>query len=161
MAPAIPSVYKAGNTLSTDAIAKSYQWYNNGTPILSATANTYVANTPGQYSVTVTNAFGCSTSSTIVIANVGVQNKEQLASLKVYPNPANDIITINANSAIEKEVTIQIFDMNGKLLFNEKLLLSKGEISKTIKIDDWSKGIYLLQLHTNDGNTTQQKIVKK
>jgi hypothetical protein len=47
----------------------SYQWYANGTAITGATSATYTANASGNYSVTVTNANGCSaTSSATVIS---------------------------------------------------------------------------------------------
>ena len=42
----------------------SYQWINNGTNIPGATAASFVANTAGNYTVQVTNAAGCSGTST-------------------------------------------------------------------------------------------------
>jgi hypothetical protein len=40
--------------------AVTYQWYNNAVQMTGATNNFYIASTTGNYSVTVTNGFGCS-----------------------------------------------------------------------------------------------------
>jgi Leucine-rich repeat (LRR) protein len=56
----------------------TYQWFNNNSPIAGATAPTFTVNQTGNYSVRVTNAQGCSTTST----GVGVT---------VTPNPGNTI----------------------------------------------------------------------
>ena len=48
-----------GSTLlSTDSFS-SYQWNFNGSPILAATSQTYEATASGNYSITVTNSYGC------------------------------------------------------------------------------------------------------
>jgi hypothetical protein len=49
----------------------TYQWQNNGTNVPGATAASFVANTAGSYTVQVTNAAGCSntTSATTVVVN--------------------------------------------------------------------------------------------
>ncbi|MEN9700279.1 MAG: hypothetical protein RLZZ301_1477, partial [Bacteroidota bacterium] len=49
----------------------TYQWKSNGVAITGATANTYVATTTGNYSVTITNNNGCTSTSvaTTVTAN--------------------------------------------------------------------------------------------
>ncbi len=48
-----------GNTTLTASAANSYQWSLNGSPIGSATAQTYVATAAGNYAVTESNASGC------------------------------------------------------------------------------------------------------
>lgn len=46
-----------------DSIA-SYQWYNGPTPVDGATDSTYTATVTGDYTVVVTNSYGCSVAST-------------------------------------------------------------------------------------------------
>jgi len=53
------SITAAGNVLTTTAAA-TYQWYFNGQPISGATSQSDTAFQSGIYSVTVTNAAGCS-----------------------------------------------------------------------------------------------------
>jgi hypothetical protein len=61
----------ASVTLTTaNGTGLTYQWKNNGTIVPGATAASFVANTAGSYTVQVTNAAGCSgtsTASTVVV----------------------------------------------------------------------------------------------
>lgn len=50
----------AGVMLQTDATA-TYAWQKNGTGTVLSTTNQYIATTPGNYTVTVTEQFGCGT----------------------------------------------------------------------------------------------------
>src|SRR6202012_726410 len=56
--------------LSTAAGANSYQWNLNGTAISGATSNTYTASTAGNYAVTVSNASGCTATSSATTVTV-------------------------------------------------------------------------------------------
>lgn len=60
--------------LQVAAGATSYQWFNAGVTITGANANTYLASQTGDYSVTITNALGCTASSNTVIVsfNTGI-----------------------------------------------------------------------------------------
>lgn len=55
-----PTVSCTGTVKLTSSEASSYQWYRNETAIALATAKEYTAILAGKYSVTVTNAEGCS-----------------------------------------------------------------------------------------------------
>lgn len=50
-------------TASTNAIGASYLWYINNTPIPSATTSIYTATSAGNYTVKITSANGCVTTS--------------------------------------------------------------------------------------------------
>ncbi len=47
---------EGGSSTLTSSTGTAYQWLRNGTAISGATASTYVARTPGNYSVAVTNS---------------------------------------------------------------------------------------------------------
>ncbi len=65
----------------------SYQWKKDGTDISNAISSSFTANTTGQYSVVVTNTFGCSVSSSIVQVNA-------------IPIPAKPIIAQGSSAII-------------------------------------------------------------
>ena len=60
-----------GSVTLTSSAATTYQWYVGGTPINTATNQSYVASTAGNYTVVVTDAFGC-TSAPSAITTVTV-----------------------------------------------------------------------------------------
>jgi uncharacterized repeat protein (TIGR01451 family) len=73
--PGGPTTFCTGNSVTLTASAgASYQWRNFATPIVGANSQQYIATTSGSYTVTVTNAFGCSATSgaTSVTANSSV-----------------------------------------------------------------------------------------
>ena len=74
-----------GNVVLTSSTGNSYQWYLNAVAISGATGSTYTATTAGAYTVTVTNANGCSS-----IAS---------AATTVTVNPAAATPTITAGGA--------------------------------------------------------------
>jgi uncharacterized repeat protein (TIGR01451 family) len=73
--PSGPTTFCTGGSVTLTASAgTSYQWRNFATPIIGANAQQFVATTAGSYTVTVTNAGGCSATSgpTAVTANSSV-----------------------------------------------------------------------------------------
>lgn len=77
---------------------------------------------------------------------------ENNVTFGVYPNPANDFVTISdANGA-----QVRILDMLGRTLIT-KSVKSNNE---TISINDLNNGMYMIQI-VKDGNTSTQKLIKK
>jgi hypothetical protein len=75
-----------------------------------------------------------------------------LESWKVYPNPVINILKIdNPNNLILKSV--KLFDIMGR---NTDATFANGEMN----IENLSKGIYILQLETDEGTITK-KVVKE
>lgn len=75
-------------------------------------------------------------------------------NFKVYPNPANDIVNINAGTTLVK--SLQVTDMNGRVVKN----VSVNNLSQTsVNISDLNTGLYLLSVFTNEGVGTV-KLVK-
>lgn len=71
--------------------------------------------------------------------------------LKIYPNPATDVVHIQSTQKIKQ---IQVLDLSGKVL----LIVNSGD--SFLDISHLSNGIYLLQLKTESG-TVVRKLVKE
>ena len=56
---------------ANDVAGLSYQWSNNGSAISGATAQTFIASSAGNYTVTVTDQNNCSSTSSVVTVTVG------------------------------------------------------------------------------------------
>ncbi|MFI5141369.1 MAG: T9SS type A sorting domain-containing protein, partial [Bacteroidia bacterium] len=65
------------------------------------------------------------------------------ATVSVYPNPTNGQFTIETNT-IDKQ-TIQIVDLNGRLVFNEAITGTT-----TVDATNLNEGVYTLTLKTVD-----------
>ncbi len=76
----------------------------------------------------------------------------------LYPNPVNDKIYIEINSSKSQRSKISFYDINGKELFKEKKLLTKGNNTFLI-YERWQPGVYFYKLET-DKIVRTGKIIK-
>lgn len=83
--------------------------------------------------------------------------EEEMTKIEVYPNPASEILNINNGSNME-HMTIEMFDMNGRVVYSDDQSLSNTD-NTTISIDHLEKGIYTLRVGNQEGQKTF-KIVK-
>ena len=78
---------------------------------------------------------------------VGLNEFSVNNNLSVYPNPANDYVTINVNAFdVLKSHTIEVYDALGKIIYSSTITKS----IVTINTSQWSKGIYTLRLKQNE-----------
>jgi len=78
-------------------------------------------------------------------------------SLKVFPNPASDMVTISSGSAGMENLRYILVDINGKILKNNKLLLPESQFS----VSDLKPAIYFLKIFDGRKEIGVYKIVKK
>ncbi len=92
---------------------------------------------------------------------VGVINQRNLlnesfklnSNIIIFPNPANDYITVKSDNTIEK---IKILDLNGRIVFQS----DNNSETNVIDIKYFLKGIYFLKIESNE-NISIHKILKK
>ncbi|WP_306641344.1 DUF7619 domain-containing protein [Sanyastnella coralliicola] len=138
----------------TASAGDSYQWYINGTPIDGATDQSYTAETTGNYSVEVTNIYGCSTISEemdVIIISV----EEQEVAILTYPNPTHDILYIQVEAGWTYEMNL--FDASGRIVAQQSNIVdSLYELDCT----QFGTGTYKLVLRNGDQRITKTIIVK-
>jgi hypothetical protein len=133
--------------------ASSYTWNPSGTGssiVISPTVNT-------TYTVTGMDANGCQNTSTITqnVTNCGSMGLSSLsaeasATVDVFPNPFNDIITISFSRKIS--IPIQVFDIFGSMICETITDSSRTEID----LSKYSSGFYFIKI----GNVTR-KVIKE
>lgn len=77
------------------------------------------------------------------------------SNYEVYPNPATDVINVNAGNL--QINAIQITDLNGRIVKN---ITTETLTSVQVDIQDLNAGLYMMSVFTNEGVGTS-KIVKK
>ena len=76
----------------------------------------------------------------------------ELQSISVYPNPANGYFTIDAKlSGIDNYINIELFDLQGRLVLNEKHFPESADFVKNIQLNSIAAGIYLLKVSDKNG----------
>jgi hypothetical protein len=90
---------------------------------------------------------------------VSIRDKVQQESrFRVYPNPSNGTFTITATAvtlSLTKDLNASVFDLTGRVVHREKLLLHNGEAVLHINA---GPGLYILQVADGQGNTRREKI---
>jgi hypothetical protein len=125
------------------SLGDSYQWNYNGTAIDGATSQSLPFNIfeYGDYTVDVT-VNGCTATSAAFI-NLITAVEPLRKTIKIYPNPIGDYLTIENNSGIS--VDTKISDQLGRMLFNSSI--PPG--STTIESNTLSTGLYILEIKNN------------
>ncbi len=73
-------------------------------------------------------------------------------NIEVYPNPSEDFVTVRANQIIK---TIEIFNLNGQLLFQQENFLGQKEL--ILNLSKLNGGMYILKMQlADDTNITEQ-----
>jgi len=85
---------------------------------------------------------------------VGLKNINISEQFSVYPNPANDIIIVNSESALSQ---LKIYDLSGKMVKQIKL---SGELHKEINIFNLKNGAYIIEAETLAGDSFSMKFLK-
>jgi len=83
--------------------------------------------------------------------------KDETSKVAVYPNPTTGLVTIFFGTNSVQEAFVEIFNLQGKLVFSETFYDTKKE---TIDLTDFPKGTYLIVANT-DRTIHEEKILKE
>ncbi|MCK5846871.1 MAG: T9SS type A sorting domain-containing protein [Bacteroidales bacterium] len=85
-------------------------------------------------------------------------NKKYISDIKLYPNPVVDNATVEYLLTNKADVTITIFDINGRLLSETNLGSKSGQQSTKVNTSNLTPGLYILQLRAGTDVTTSKFI---
>ncbi|MCB9019764.1 MAG: PKD domain-containing protein [Chitinophagales bacterium] len=141
--------------LANSGAGYTYQWYRNNTLLPGETSLAYLASTPGNYQVEVTNAEGCSKLSNkrkVISSGCRMAAEGEEMTLSVYPNPTRNLLNYQLfyDDNMQETVTLQIHDLQGRILLTDQEMLHNGICSGAIALD-LPSGFYVLKAQTRDG----------
>ena len=93
---------------------------------------------------------------TVTTYNPSTSIDEQitLEKISVYPNPSNDILMVQVNGLLAKDLEITLVDFNGKLI--DKKTIFQGSTIAYFDVSTLYKGIYFLK--TNAGQVLEVQV---
>jgi len=74
-------------------------------------------------------------------------------ALTIYPNPVTDLLIIDSEEGIEKNLSLSLFDNSGKLILQKQL--AEGTTINTLNVTAINNGAYILQV--SDGKSIGRK----
>jgi len=125
-------------------------------------ATNFSVTTTGTYTITYTyiDANTCSATATHTVATkactvTGIASVDNRNGFNVYPNPASEAIFIQADAIIEN-ATIEVYDMIGRKVVNEKM----NDKLNRISLQNFANGVYYIKIISNNTIQFEQKIIR-
>lgn len=155
-----------GYVTLTSSIGNTYRWSNGAT---TRSINVYNS---GTYTVTTTNATGCTTPSApftvaacseprdpriLQQAITTNNNLDKSRILSVYPNKADKQFNVKFSQPLNEETRVIIYNQFGFPV--KQGFLSKGITEELIESTNLTEGIYVIRVFTSEGLLTQKVII--
>lgn len=163
--PTASSIFVVNNmptytfTILNPQNANQYSWdFGDGSTIANApgtVSHTYLTAGPRQVSVTLTNECGTETVvTTIVVTSTAGIATNAIEGLNVYPNPANEFVTVELPSAVQ--ATGSVFNTTGSLVKTIDSFTAKTEVS----VGDFTPGVYFLHIQSEEKTSIIKLVVE-
>jgi hypothetical protein len=136
----------------------SYSWNDPG----NQTSSTATGLCPGSYTVTVTDANGCTITDSVTISiATGLKGNAGRTGMSIYPNPFTDgaiVKLVNVSTQGGNVLSLSITDISGNEI--KRIEVSNSADSPVMIIKEkMQPGIYLLRLKSGDRTLATEKII--
>lgn len=158
--PETPVITNEGDHLLSSSTTGN-QWYDSDGMIPGATDQTYYPEVTDDYFVIVSNEFGCESEASNLINFVVTEIEQQFTgTFNLYPNPANDHITLEYVLPESSDVTIRLINTMGQQMkvLHQNTEQTNGFYSINIEVNNLEAGIYFILLESKQ-NTISEKLV--
>ena len=119
-----------------------YSWAPSGGP--SATATGLL---PGTYTVTITDANGCSSTATATVSfSTTIDQNVVDANTTIFPNPGKDVFTINVPSAFGTTTNVSVINYLGEIVFSKSVTFG----TKEINLSELASGSYTIRFTSSE-----------
>ncbi len=97
---------------------------------------------------------------TTYVSTVGME-EEKFNSLEisVFPNPASDLIAVQILYLVNEDLTIELFDIAGKLIFTKNIF--KGSTIAFFETETLYNGTYLIKISSSGFSTTKKVVIAR
>jgi len=83
-----------------------------------------------------------------------------IANLDVYPNPSRDVFNVTFTSEDVQDLDVRVINVVGEVVYSEELQQFVGEYTKSIDLATYTKGVYFLEITTNNGVVNKKLILQ-
>jgi subtilisin-like proprotein convertase family protein len=115
-----------------------YQWSNG------ATTNQILGLAAGNYTLTITDNRNCRQTETVVLMTSAILDPDLVKTVKLYPNPAQDYIVLEAELSQAKTLFVQIQNLDGKVL-RSQVVDSGPKLLQQFSLKDLPAGTYFFR----------------
>lgn len=154
----------ASNSSDPDGKSLAYNWKVISAPNLPSLSNDTTAVTTlsglveGTYTLelTVTDGKGSSSRKNVMV----IVTNPLLQTLKVYPNPATTMVTLQLNNKSTGKTVLKAYSISGVVVYTEEFNKQTDLVTKTFNISGLPNGTYILTARTGNNPAIVSKIQK-
>ena len=91
---------------------------------------------------------------------IRLEGAETIANLDVYPNPSRDVFNVTFTSEEVQDLDVRVVNVVGEVIYTENLEQFVGEYTKAIDLATYTKGVYFLEITTDNGVVNKKLILQ-
>lgn len=82
----------------------------------------------------------------VVVSLVGIEELESVASLSVFPVPANDVLNVSFQTITNEAMQLVIYNAMGQAVMTQNVFSNVGKSQVDISVADLAAGVYQLEI---------------
>ena len=91
---------------------------------------------------------------------VRLEGGNTITNLVIYPNPSKDVFNVTFTSEDVQDLKVRVINVIGEVLISDNLPQFIGAYTKKIDLTNNAKGIYFLEITTNNGLVSKKLILQ-
>jgi hypothetical protein len=156
----VSTLSQLGNDIISNTVGGTspyiYEW-NTGetTSQITPTVN-------GDYWVIITDANGCVSDTSFVNVEWVSTSIEDLNidKLTIYPNPSKDVFNVAFTNLTKQDIELKVINAIGGVIYIDTRKNHTGSYNQSIYLQNYAKGLYLLEIRTADGMLSRKLILE-
>ncbi|SVD36868.1 uncharacterized protein METZ01_LOCUS389722, partial [marine metagenome] len=80
--------------------------------------------------------------------------------IQIFPNPSKNVFNVEFTSLVRQDLEVRIINSIGEIVYIDNINNHIGEYSNSINLENHSKGVYLLELDTDNGMINKKLILQ-
>lgn len=94
------------------------------------------------------------------VGNVGVEENNSFTNLKLYPNPAQNLVNLSFITGASKNLEVSLITMTGITVYNDEITNFNGVYSQAIDVSGFAKGVYFIRIKSEQGNMVNKLVIE-
>jgi hypothetical protein len=94
------------------------------------------------------------------VGNVGIEENSAFQNVKLYPNPAQNLVNISFRAPQANMLKVSIVTISGMLVYSNNIDNFSGTYSEAINVSGMARGVYFLNLLSDQGNLVKKLVIE-
>jgi hypothetical protein len=97
---------------------------------------------------------------TFILKYTGIGSKTEESLLKIFPNPAKDVINIDIFGYPEEDVQFTVYDIGGRKVFGKSFRSRQGKGQYSLDLGGLEGGLYILNIRSSSFERSEKLVIQ-